>query len=198
MLDVRTAALRACVSVPGFDPADPAASLEAPNSPFLNRALQAYAVGSVFKPVLAAAALGYALLGPGAPVSAAGAAGQVQEGPVEGYEAADHQNDEDTLSFRLDASPEFEKGGKNGGLYLENPRENRYDLQADIELEDGTVVYSSPVLEPDSHIDTVDLDEELEDGTYPAQARLFAVDPESGVIVGYVLQPIELRVGNAD
>ena len=132
--------------------------------------------------VLAAAALGYA----------------VQEGPVEGYEAADHQNDEDTLSFRLDTSPEFEKGGKNGGLYLENPRENRYDLQADIELDDGTVVYSSPVLEPDSHIDTVDLDEELEDGTYPAQARLFAVDPESGVIVGYVLQPIELRIGNAD
>lgn len=148
--------------------------------------------------VLAAAALGYALLGPGAPVSAARAAGQVQEGPVEGYEAADHQNDEDTLSFRLDASPEFEKGGKNGGLYLENPRENRYNLQADIEMEDGTVVYSSPVLEPDSHIDTVDLDEELEDGTYPAQARLFAVDPESGVIVGYVLQPIELRIGNAD
>ena len=57
VLDVRTAALRACVSVPGFDPADPAASLEAPDSPFLNRALQSYAVGSVFKPVLAAAAL---------------------------------------------------------------------------------------------------------------------------------------------
>ena len=57
VLDVPTAALRACVSVPGFDPADPAASLEAPDSPFLNRALQAYAVGSVFKPVLAAAAL---------------------------------------------------------------------------------------------------------------------------------------------
>ena len=29
VLDVRTAALRACVSVPGFDPADPAASLAA-------------------------------------------------------------------------------------------------------------------------------------------------------------------------
>lgn len=57
VLDVRTAALRACISVPGLDPADPAASLEAPDSPFLNRALQAYAVGSVFKPVLAAAAL---------------------------------------------------------------------------------------------------------------------------------------------
>ena len=54
------------------------------------------------------------------------------------------------------------------------------------------------MLKPDSHIDRVDLTEELEDGTYPAQARLFAVDPESGVIVGYVLQPMELRVGNAD
>ena len=62
VLDVRTAALRACVSVPGFDPADPAASLEAPDSPFLNRALQAYAVGSVFKPVLAAAALEQGIL----------------------------------------------------------------------------------------------------------------------------------------
>lgn len=33
------------------------ASLTAPNSPLLNRAFSAYAVGSVFKPVLAAAAL---------------------------------------------------------------------------------------------------------------------------------------------
>lgn len=57
VLDVRTAALRACVSVPGFDPEDPGASLDAADSPFLNRALQPYAVGSVFKPVLAAAAL---------------------------------------------------------------------------------------------------------------------------------------------
>ena len=57
VLDVRTAAVRACVSVPGFDPKNLAASLDAADSPFLNRALQAYAVGSVFKPVLAAAAL---------------------------------------------------------------------------------------------------------------------------------------------
>lgn len=34
VLDVPTAALRACVSVPGFDPADPAASLEARTAPF--------------------------------------------------------------------------------------------------------------------------------------------------------------------
>ena len=57
VLDVQTAAVRASVSVPGYDPDDLAASLDAPNSPFLNRVLESYAVGSVFKPVLAAAAL---------------------------------------------------------------------------------------------------------------------------------------------
>ena len=57
VLETAGAEVRACVSVPGYDPADPAASLNAPDSPMLNRAFQSYAVGSVFKPVLAAAAL---------------------------------------------------------------------------------------------------------------------------------------------
>ena len=57
VLDTGTAAVRACVSVPGYDPQNLAASLDAPGSPFLNRALESYAAGSVFKPVLAAAAL---------------------------------------------------------------------------------------------------------------------------------------------
>ena len=57
VLDTATAAVRASVSMPGYDPADLAASLDAADSPFLNRALESYAVGSVFKPVLAAAAL---------------------------------------------------------------------------------------------------------------------------------------------
>ena len=57
VLDTASAKVRACVSVPGYDPDDVSASLDAPGSPLLNRAFQAYAVGSVFKPVLAAAAL---------------------------------------------------------------------------------------------------------------------------------------------
>ena len=60
------------------------------------------------------------------------------------------------------------------------------------------MVYSSPVLKPDSHIDFVALSTALEEGIYPAQARLFAVDPQSGTIVGHILQPIEIRVGNTD
>ena len=57
VLDTATAAVRASVSVPCYDPEHLADSLQAENSPFLNRALQSYAVGSVFKPVLAATAL---------------------------------------------------------------------------------------------------------------------------------------------
>lgn len=57
VLDVRTAEIRASVSVPGYDPQELTASLEAENSPFMNRVLESYAVGSVFKPVVAAAAL---------------------------------------------------------------------------------------------------------------------------------------------
>lgn len=57
VLDTETAAVRASVSVPGYDPQNLSASLDASGSPFLNRVLESYAVGSVFKPVLAAAAL---------------------------------------------------------------------------------------------------------------------------------------------
>lgn len=57
VLDAANAKVRASVSMPDFDPENVAASLTASDSPLVNRALCAYAVGSVFKPVLAAAAL---------------------------------------------------------------------------------------------------------------------------------------------
>lgn len=57
VLDTASAAVRASVSMPSYDPDNLAASLDAPDSPFLNRVLECYTVGSVFKPVLAAAAL---------------------------------------------------------------------------------------------------------------------------------------------
>lgn len=57
IIDATGGKVRACVSLPGFDAANVGESLTAPDSPLLNRAFSAYAVGSVFKPVLAAAAL---------------------------------------------------------------------------------------------------------------------------------------------
>lgn len=57
VLRARDSAILALASVPVFDPENPAASLEDPALPFLNRALAAYPVGSVFKPFVAAAAI---------------------------------------------------------------------------------------------------------------------------------------------
>lgn len=55
--EVKTGKIRALASVPTFDVDNLAASLQAENSPLLNRALLAYSVGSVFKPCVAAAAI---------------------------------------------------------------------------------------------------------------------------------------------
>lgn len=57
VLDTATAAVRASVSMPEFDPTDLQRSIQADDTSFLNRPLCQFNVGSVFKPVLAAAAL---------------------------------------------------------------------------------------------------------------------------------------------
>ena len=56
VLDVETAEILAMVSVPVFDVNELSASLHDERSPFLNRAVSAWPVGSVFKPIVAAAA----------------------------------------------------------------------------------------------------------------------------------------------
>ena len=55
--DIWTGQIKALASCPAFDQNDVATALQAEGSPLVNRALAAYNVGSVFKPVVAAAAL---------------------------------------------------------------------------------------------------------------------------------------------
>ena len=57
VLRVKDSAVLALASVPAYDTANMSASLSDPDLPFLNRALEAYPVGSVFKPFVAAAAI---------------------------------------------------------------------------------------------------------------------------------------------
>ncbi len=66
VLEVQTGAVLAMASVPAYSVRDLAASLNDPALPFLNRALQAYPVGSVFKPFIAAAALEHGVACPSA------------------------------------------------------------------------------------------------------------------------------------
>lgn len=57
VMECETGEIRACVSLPEFDPVNLSASFDAANSPFVNKALSTFAVGSSFKLVVAAAAL---------------------------------------------------------------------------------------------------------------------------------------------
>lgn len=57
VIDIKSGAIRACVSRPVFNQNDVSESLEDSMSPLINRAFMPFSVGSVFKPVVAAAAL---------------------------------------------------------------------------------------------------------------------------------------------
>lgn len=57
VMQINTGEIVALASVPAYDPQNVAESLYAENSPLVNKALQQYSVGSVFKPLVAAAAL---------------------------------------------------------------------------------------------------------------------------------------------
>ncbi len=57
VMHVNSGEIYALASVPDFDPDNIAEYLSVENSPFVNKALRSYSVGSVFKPILSAAAL---------------------------------------------------------------------------------------------------------------------------------------------
>ena len=57
ILDADTCEILACASVPEFNPLNLSADINNDDSPFINRGLTPYSVGSVFKPFVAAAAL---------------------------------------------------------------------------------------------------------------------------------------------
>lgn len=57
VIEVGSGAIRACASMPTFDPTNIAKSLSDENAPLINRAFSAFSTGSVFKSVIASAAL---------------------------------------------------------------------------------------------------------------------------------------------
>lgn len=57
VMDVKTGEIKAAVSCPAFNTENISASVNDPDSPFVNRVFSAYSVGSIFKLVTAAAAL---------------------------------------------------------------------------------------------------------------------------------------------
>ena len=63
--EVKTGEIKALVSLPQFDTSDISSSLNDEDSPFINRALRSYSVGSVFKTCVAAAGIEMGLVSEG-------------------------------------------------------------------------------------------------------------------------------------
>ena len=126
---------------------------------------------------------------------AAGQAGAPVPGPVAGYTASQEKNSAQVLSYRINGAPRFQSGGKAGTLFLENPAENVYDIQAELVDADGRVLYTSPRLEPNTHIDLVDFSgAPLPAGEHQVSARIYAIDRASSRAVGHVEQAIRLFI----
>lgn len=99
--------------------------------------------------------------------------------------------------FRILTNPEFKisEDGKTetGNIYLENPEENLYQMQAQIKLsEDSSLIYTSPVLKPGEHLDTVELERILSPGLYRAEVSFQAL--ESDTVVGGATMEISITV----
>lgn len=73
-------------------------------------------------------------------------------------------------------------GSKSLEIRIGNPKENTCYLQASLQLEDGTVLYESGLIEPGKGFDEIELTQSLDAGTYKAlihyQGYSLEDDPE--------------------
>lgn len=79
------------------------------------------------------------------------------------------------------SSAEMKAGDTSLKLSIGNPKDNQVGFFASLVLEDGTVLYESPLLEPGQGLTEVPLSQTLEKGTYNAKVvyRCVVLDEEN-------------------
>ncbi len=88
-------------------------------------------------------------------------------------------------------------GSAEGEFRIENSPANKYDMQVTISRRDnGEVIYTSGVLEPNYHIQYARLDEALPAGTYDCVATFSAIDPETQEEIGQAAAGVTIVVRN--
>ena len=91
----------------------------------------------------------------------------------------------------------FEDGQSEGELKIENVPGNRYLMQVDIARQDtNEIIYSSGILDPNSHIQFDKLSVDLPKGEYPCTATFHALDPETEEEIGVAAANINVLVAN--
>lgn len=107
--------------------------------------------------------------------------GTVNEGEITRvFEAGETNGSE--FSFSVNTAPVVNWLSMEGDIIIENPAINQYAMIAEIYLQDeeGTLIYTSPLISPNHHIQKAKLDKRLKSGEYKAICVLNAVtDDES-------------------
>ena len=67
------------------------------------------------------------------------------------------------------SSAEMNAGDTSLKLSVGNPKENKVGMFAELQLEDGTVLYESPLLSPGQGLTDIPLNKTLDKGTYNAK-----------------------------
>lgn len=120
----------------------------------------------------------------------------VQEGRLPGLEDASVNNDGRYFFYQMGKEITFSKPTAPGSVLLENTPGNLYDMQVEYYSDDYGTVYLSPILTPGTHLLKDKLSLELEEGTYPVEAMVHVIDPDTGEEQDTFTENITLIVKN--
>ena len=97
--------------------------------------------------------------------------------------------DASSFRFKMNGEPSvktLEDGTQTADLGIINSVENTVDMEVVITLEDGTEIFKSSRLKPGQQELSGELDKTLPQGSYPASATAYALDPGTGKEIGTV------------
>lgn len=146
--------------------------------------------------LIAAAAIAWFMFSQEEASKRAGALGQL-EGKTEAEIQAELNRyvEEGMFNISIASSVQFDSGTSQGELKIENVPGNRYLMQVEIAREDnGQVIYTSGILDPNYHIQEDTLDVDLPAGVYPCVATFTALDPETEDEIGTAAAKITISV----
>lgn len=126
----------------------------------------------------------------------------VKEGPLDinqgNYEEGEENNNsqsDDEFIFKMNKKIVFETPKSLGNVQIENPIFNQYNFYVEVKLKDNDkIIYKSPILEPNHHIDNDYLILNLNKGTYNAIATIFIIKPESDEVIAQNNAEIQIKI----
>lgn len=118
----------------------------------------------------------------------------VEEGPLDdGNKKSDKKGSEEDFIFTINKKITLKNSESLANLKIENPETNKYNFYVEIKLNDD-VIYKSPILEPNQHIQRDYLNNKLKKGIYEVVATIFVIDPETEEIVAQNDNNIEIKI----